>query len=251
MRKRKLLLIILIPLLSGCLSTLESLASGLSGENAPLSEEEVARGLKEALRKGTEYAVNELSIEDGYYGDPLLRLLLPPEADVVISHIQKIPGGEDLLNDLILRINRSAEEAASEAFPVFTSAIEEMTIVEAFEILSGKENEATDYFKIKSYEQLVSLYEPKLEKALKKDLIGGISADETWYTLQDLYNTLAKSLPGKISGMKVVEIDLSLYLTEQALDGIFIKVAQEEKAIRENPLKRVNDLLKRVFGSLD
>jgi hypothetical protein len=237
--------------LSGCLSSLESLARGISDNSGPLTEEEVARGLKEALEKGTEYAVRELSAKDGYYGDPLLRLLLPSEADPVISNIKKIPGGEDLLNDLIVRINRSAEEAASEAFPIFKSAIEEMTIVEAFDILTGKSDEATEYFKRKSYDPLVRLYEPKLNKALKQDLFGGISADETWYTLQNLYNNLANSLPGRIGGMKVVEIDLSLYLTGQALDGIFIKVALEEKAIRENPVKRVSDLLKRVFGSLD
>lgn len=251
MKKRTILLLILLPLLSGCLSTIGSVVTNLASGETPLTEEEVAKGLKEALAKGAEYAVNELSVKDGYYGDPLLRLILPPEADPVIENISKIPGGEDLLEDLIIRINRSAEEAASDALPIFSTAIEEMTIIEAFDILTGEDNEATEYFIRKSYTPLVNLYEPKLDRALSESLIGGISANETWYTLQGLYNRAANSLVGKIGGLKVVDINLSFYLTEQALDGIFLKVAEEEKAIRKDPVKRVSDLLKRVFGSLD
>ncbi len=126
-----------------------------------------------------------------------------------------------------------------------------MTIIEAFEILTGEDDAATQYFISKSYSPLVSLYEPRLNHALDQDLLGELSANETWYTLQDLYNALAETLIGKLGGLKVVEIDLSFYLTEKALDGIFVKVAEEEKAIRENPIKRVTDILKKVFGSLE
>jgi len=251
MKIKTILSIIPVLLLTGCLSTMGTVVDNLINQEAPLTEAEVARGLKEALGKGAEFAVSTLSVTDGYYGDPLLRLLLPPEADIVIDNIAKIPGGEKLLNDLILRINRSAEEAASEAFPIFKNAITEMTIIEAFDILTGEDDAATRYFISKSYSPLVTLYEPHLNHALDQDLLGGLSANETWYTLQDLYNTLAESLIGKLGGMKAVEIDLSFYLTERALDGIFLKVAEEEKAIRENPVKRVTDILKKVFGSLE
>lgn len=247
MKKMIILPLLLMVTLSGCISTL----NGFLISDKPLTESEVAGGLKEALKKGVEVAVSALSNKDGYYGDPLLRLALPPEADKIVENIARIPGGRKLLDDLIVRINRSAEEAASEALPIFISAITEMTIMEAFEILRGEDDAATAYFRSKSYAPLIALYEPRLDYALGQDLAGGISAEETWDTLSELYNALAGSLAGRLAGMAEVHIDLSEYLTEKALDGIFVKVAEEEKAIRKDPLKRVTALLKRVFGSLD
>ena len=250
--KRKIILsLVTLLLFTGCLSTVSTVIDDLMIQDVPLTEAEVARGLKEALSNGAEHAVSVLGKTDGYYGNPVLQLLLPPEADAVIENINRIPGGEKLLEDLILRINRSAEEAASRSVPIFKDAIREMTILEAFEILQGDDDAATKYFINKSYYQLVSLYEPTLNDALDQDLIGGISANDTWYTLQDLYNSMAESLVGKLADLTVVEIDLSLYLTEKALDGIFLKVAEEEKAIRENPVKRISEILQRVFGSID
>ncbi len=247
MKKMIITSLVLMVTLSSCVSTLESF---LISEK-PLTESDVAAGLKEALNKGAEAAVMVLSNRDGYYGDPLIRLVLPPEADRIVENIAKIPGGRKLLEDLIIRINRSAEEAASESLSIFTSAISEMTILEAFEILRGEDDAATEYFRSKSYAPLKELYEPELDYALSQDLAGGISAEETWDTLSELYNTVAGSIAGKLAGMKEVHIDLSVYLTEKALDGIFIKVAEEEKAIRKDPVKRVSALLKKVFGSLD
>ncbi len=239
-------------LFTSCLTTLDStLNAYLEGGEAPLTEKEVARGLKEALTRGAESAAKALGAKDGYYGNDLYRLALPPEADPIIENIERVPGGKKMMDDLVLRINRSAEEAASEAYPIFADAVTDMTIADAFTILKGKDDEATRYFRAKTYTRLVDLYHPKLNGALDKKLVGDISANQTWNTLRDLYNKVALSPIGKINKMKTVDIELSRYLTERALDGMFLKVADEEKAIRKDPVKRVSEILKRVFGSLD
>ncbi len=241
-----------VVLFSSCLTTLDSaLNSYREGGEAPLTEKEVAKGLKEALTRGADAAVRELAKKDGYYGDALYRLVLPPEANPIIENIERVPGGKKMMDDLVLRINRSAEEAASGAYPIFADAVTDMTIADAFAILKGNDDAATQYFRSKTYTRLVDLYRPKLNGALDKKLVGDISANDTWNALRDLYNKAAASPVGKLNKMKTVDIELSRYLTEKALDGMFLKVADEEKAIRKDPVKRVTQILKRVFGSLD
>jgi hypothetical protein len=214
---------------------------------APLSETEIANGLKEALKIGTDSANSRLAAKDGYFGDELIKILLPPEANIIVNNANKIPGGQKLINDVILGINRTAEDAAKDAGPIFAKAITEMTIRDAANILQGTDSAATVYFKSKTYEQLYNLYNPKINQSLEKDLMPGISTQKTWNTLTSNYNTVASSFVGKMANLTPVELKLDSYLTHKALDGLFIKIADEEKKIRTNPKARVTDLLKRVF----
>jgi hypothetical protein len=209
----------------------------------------VVSGLKEALRVGSDSAAMKLAKLNGYYGDPAVKLLLPPEAAIITDNISRIPGGEKLVEDLILRINRAAEDAAREAAPVFLNAIRQMTIQDAFTILKGENNAATQYLKANTFNELFNLYQPKLKSSLDKKLVAGVSANETWNNLTGQWNKVAGSMVGQVAGFKKVEVQLDSYLTNKALDGIFLKLAEEEAEIRNDPAARVTEILKRVFGS--
>lgn len=217
--------------------------------NQALTQTEVVSGLKEALRVGSDSAAMKLAKLNGYYGDPAVKLLLPPEAAIITDNISRIPGGEKLVEDLILRINRAAEDAAREAAPVFLNAIRQMTIQDAFTILKGENNAATQYLKANTFNELFNLYQPKLKSSLDKKLVAGVSANETWNNLTGQWNKVAGSMVGQVAGFKKVEMQLDSYLTNKALDGIFLKLAEEEAEIRNDPAARVTEILKRVFGS--
>jgi hypothetical protein len=167
----------------------------------------------------------------------------------MIKNASKIPGGSKLVNDVILSINRSAEDAAKEAAPIFSSAIQQMSIADAWNILRGSDNAATEYLRKNTYTQLVNLYSPKIKGSLDKPLIAGISATTSWNTLTSKWNTLAGTTAGKIAGFTPVNVDLNNYLTKKALDGLFLQIAAEEKSIRQDPVARVTDLMKRVFAA--
>lgn len=213
----------------------------------PLTESEVANGLKEALRVGTDSASARLGITNGYYGDELVKIMLPKEADNIVNNISKIPGGDKLVNDVVIRINRAAEDAAKEVGPVFWNSIKSMTINDAFTILKGEDDAATQYLKSKTYQELFNLYQSKIKESIDKEIVAGVSTTESWETLTSKWNKLAKSTVGQIAGLDAVDIDLDQYLTEKALTGIFLKISDEEKNIRQDPAARVNDVLKRVF----
>jgi RNA binding exosome subunit len=217
----------------------------------PLTEEEVANGLKEALSTGATNSARNLSAENGYYGDLAVRILLPDEARTIVDNISKIPGGDNLVEDAILRINRAAEDAAKEAVPVFVNSIKQMTIKDAFNILTGADNAATIYLKGTTYDELYALYKPKIQASTEKKIIGNISTKDSWNTLTGNWNSLANSIPGKLAGFKPVATDLNDYLTRKALDGMFLKVEGEELEIRKDVSARVTPLLRKVFGSLD
>ena len=127
-------------------------------------------------------------------------------------------------------------------------SITQMTIQDGFTILKGENNAATQYLKTNTYQQLYRLYQPKLQTSLDKKLIAGISTNESWETLTSQWNKLAGSLAGQIAGFNKVEVELDSYLTNKALDGLFLKLAQEEAKIRTDPMARVTDILRRVFG---
>jgi len=234
--------------LSSC-AELTQVAQQYATQQAPLSEADVANGLKQALKVGTDTAVMHLASKDGYFGNQLYKILLPPEADVIVKNAAKIPGGSKLVNDVILSINRSAEDAAKEAAPIFSNAIQQMTIADAWTILRGSDNAATEYLRKNTYTQLVNLYSPKIKGSLDKPLIAGISATTSWNTLTTKWNTLAGTTAGKVAGFNTVNVDLNNYLTKKALDGLFLQIAAEEKSIRQDPVARVTDLLKRVFAA--
>jgi hypothetical protein len=214
----------------------------------PLSQQEVISGLKQALIIGADSAATHLASVDGYYGDEMVKILLPPEAHVITENLSRIPGGEKMVEDVILHVNRSAEDAAREAAPIFSRAVSKMSILDGFEILRGEKDAATQYLKAQTYDELYQLYQPRIKSSIDKVIMGNLSAGESWNTLTGQWNKLAGSLIGKMADLKTVDTELDRYLTEQALNGLFIKLALEEEQIRTNPMARVTDLLKRVFG---
>ncbi len=241
---------IFLLLFAGC-AELSQLANQSLSSDRPLTQSEIVSGLKEALIVGTNKSANILGVKDGYYKDELVKILLPPEADVIVNNISKIPGGEKLIEDVLLNINRAAEDAVSEAKPIFVNSIKSMTITDAVGILRGADDAATEYLRNTTYDQLVTLYKPKIKASTEKKIVGNVSTDQSWDLLTGKWNELANSVVGKVAGFKPVEVNLDEYLTQKALDGLFLKIEDQEKQIRENPVARVNDILKRVFGTLD
>jgi hypothetical protein len=213
-----------------------------------LTEAEVVEGLKSALIVSTDTSVSQVSALNGYFGDPLIKILMPEEAAIITENIEMLPFGQDYIDEMVLKMNRAAEDAAGEAAEVFWSAITEMTISDAFNILNGDDNAATQYLIDHTYNNLQSLYQPKVNASLDKALVEGVSANESWDFLTSNYNEVANSLIGQLAGLTPVDVPLDEYVTTKALDGLFVKIAEEEKQIRHDPLARVNDILKRVFG---
>lgn len=249
MKTRKILLFTLsLVLFAGCAEVMNVIQSSAG---VPLTEDEVVRGLKEALSTGARNSAGRLSLENGYYGDPLVKILLPDEAKTIVDNISKIPGGEKLVEDVILRINRAAEDAAKEAAPIFISAVTQMTIKDAFNILHGPDNAATTYLRNTTWNELYSLYKPKIGNSTEKNIVGDISTKDSWVALTAKWNSVANSVAGKIAGLKPVNTDLDDFLTTRALQGMFLKVEGEELKIRKDISARTTPLLKRVFGSLD
>lgn len=248
MNARYIFLLPLFVVITGCAELLNIIQSPV---NVPLTEEEVVGGLKEALAIGAKNSADRLSMENGYYGDVAVKILLPDEAKTIIDNISRIPGGEKLVEDVILRINRAAEDAAREVAPIFVSSITQMTITDAFNILKGADNAATNYLKATTYNELYSLYKPKIRNSTEKDIIGDISTKDSWELLTDRWNSFAGSVAGRLAGFKPVNTDLDDFLTTRALDGMFLKVESEELKIRKEITARVTPLLKKVFGSLD
>ncbi len=221
--------------------------STTSKTEKPLTTAEVNGGLKQALKFGAEKAVEILATKDGFYGDQLVKILLPEQAQSIVKHINLIPGGEKMVEKVIVRLNRAAEDAVGQATPIFVSAISEMTITDAFNILRGGNHAATDYLKSKTSNKLKQLFMPKVTTSLNKKLVGNISTNESWKMLTSNYNKVANSIAGQITDLKPINTNLDEYVTDKALNALFMKVANEEEQIRKNPAKRVTNLLKRVF----
>lgn len=249
--KRKLLALLIVVTIAfaSCaelMKTLESVTTAI-----PLTESEVAEGLKEALITGVRNSASRLGAENGYFGDEIIKIFLPEEAHVIVENISRLPGGEKLVQDVILSINRAAEDAARDVAPIFVGSVRQMTIGDAFGILNGEDDAATQYLHGTTYNELFNLYSPKIQTSIAKPLIGNISALDSWDTLTEKWNKIANSIAGKIAGLQPVETNLADYLTHKALDGMFIKVAEEEFKIRKEVSARISPLLQKVFGSLD
>jgi len=215
-------------------------------EDSGLSEAEVVDGLKTALNVGTDSTVKIVSTTDGYYGDKLIKILLPPEADVIIDNISYVPGGDQMIDNVIKSINRSAEDAAKEAKPIFVNAVTNLTITDGMNILKGADDAATQYLKANTYTQLKGIFKPKMDASLSKPFLKSTSAKDLYKTLIDAYNSIAPFI-----GKPNVNSDLTDFVTEKGLDGLFAKVAAEELKIRKDPLARVTDILRKVFSTLD
>jgi len=217
----------------------------------PLTEADVISGLKEALNTGARNSAQKLSAENGYFGDAAIKILLPEEAKTIIDNISKLPGGQKLVDDVVLRINRAAEDAAKEVAPIFVGSVTSMTVQDAFGILNGADNAATSYLRNTTYTELYNLYKPKIQASTEKAIIGNISTKDSWVALTSKWNSVANSIAGKLAGLKPVNTDLDDFLTTKALSGVFLKVEAEELKIRKDVTARVTPLLKKVFGTLD
>lgn len=208
----------------------------VKGEN-PLSKDEVANGLKEALDQGIEQAVDKLSAEDGYLASKY-KVRIPPEAKKVISKVKRVPGFENVEKDLILKMNRAAESAAKKATPIFVDAVKSITFDDAMNILGGEDDAATMYLKDKSYKKLYDAFMPVIQSALDE-----VNAREYWSSVVNTYN--------KLPFVKNVNPELDDHVNSKALIGMFSLIAKKEEGIRGNVDQRNTDLLKKVFGSRD
>lgn len=202
-----------------------------------LSEEEIVAGLKEALKVGTDTTVRHLNRIDGYYGDTLIRILFPEEAWKLKSAIEALPGGPQLIQDVVLKMNRAAEEAAAEAKPIFWEAITALTIQEGMRILKGDSVAATTYLRTHTEDSLYTRYKPKIQAAMEE-----VGAQQAWEYLVDLYNGLPTTLT------PLENRDLAAHVTQRALYGLFLKVGQHETKIRRDTRYRVTELLQKVFA---
>jgi len=213
---------------------LKGLQKGVGGGSAA-SETEIVNGLKEALQIGTGNAVQIVSKVDGYYKNPKIRIPLPDTVQKT-EKILRVAGYGSKVDEFELSMNRAAERAAPEAKTLFMDAIKQMTFTDAKKILNGREDEATLYFKDKTSPRLREVSKPIVRQAM-----GEVGVTKSY---QDLEQS-ARSVP--FAG--AFSFDLDQYVTDKALDGLFLMVAEEEKKIRHDPVARTTDLLKKVFGS--
>ncbi len=201
------------------------------------SSAEIAAGLKEALTIGISKGSDLLSKEDGYYLSPY-KILLPAEARKVTDKLQGIPGFRDVEEVIVKRLNRAAEDAAQKAKPIFVDAIKKITFQDALAILMGDDDAATSYLREATFEPLYDAFLPEIVKSLDK-----MDALTYWEKAVTAYN--------RLPFVDEVNPRLDDYVTREALDGLFIMVGKEEKAIRQDPAKRVSDLLRKVFAKQD
>ena len=202
----------------------------------PLSNEEVISGLKEALTVGTNNSTSVASKVDGYYKNPALFIPFPPEAKKVKDYATKVGMGSQV-DKFEETLNRAAEEAAKDASPVFVNAIKGMSIGDGFAILKGADTAATHYLKDKTTAELLQKFTPIVQAAIDK-----VELTKYWNPLVSNYN--------KIPFVEKQNPDLTAYVTQKALQGLFKLIADEELKIRKDPVARVTDILKKVFGSI-
>ena len=200
-----------------------------------ISENEAGQGIKEALAQGVTKAVLNLHKTDGFFGSDLYKVLLPPDAKKVETTFRRIGlGGQ--VDKAILAINRGAEDAVGSASPIFTDAIKQMTLTDALSIVRGNKDAATQYFREKTSQKLVSAFTPSVKTSLDKT-----NATKYYGDIVNTYNRLPTTF-------EKANPDLTSYVVSKAVDALFDQVAKEEANIRANPLARTTDILKKVFG---
>ncbi|MEO8854757.1 MAG: DUF4197 domain-containing protein [Ginsengibacter sp.] len=198
-----------------------------------LSSDEIVSGLKEALSLGAQKSSDKLSAVDGFFKDAAVKILLPKQVQDIESKMRMFGMGK-LVDNAELSMNRAAEDAAKSAAPIFLSAIKQMTVTDALNILRGQDTAATAYLRKTTTPELVSSFKPVITESLKKT-----DAAKYWKDVFNAYNRFSS---------KPVDTDINSYVTGKALDGIFYYVAKEEVDIRQNPAARATDLLKQVFA---
>ena len=198
-----------------------------------LSSDEIVSGLKEALSLGAQKSSDKLSATDGFFKDAAVKILLPKQVQDIESKMRMFGMGK-LVDNAELSMNRAAEDASKSAAPIFLSAIKQMTVTDALNILRGQDTAATAYLRKTTTPDLVASFKPVIEESLKKT-----DASKYWKEVFSAYNRFSS---------KPVDTDINSYVTGKALDGIFYYVAKEEVDIRQNPAARATDILKKVFA---
>ena len=199
------------------------------------SEKEARSAIKEVLRKGTIKGVNILSKNDGYFGYPMVKIPFPNHAKEISEKLIQL-GMKKQVNDVVLSINRAAEDAAISAKQIFIDAIKKMSIKDAINIVKGNKTAGTDYLNKSTNSALISAFKPIIKSSLQK-----VNATKYWKSILITYN--------KIPFVKKVDPKLETYVTKKAIEGLFFVLAKEEIAIRENPKERTSEILKKVFGN--
>jgi len=234
----RITLMVAAALVSGCAGlppelqgVLEQTGVGMAG---PLTESEIAAGLREALATGTERAVDRIGVTDGFWRNAAINIPLPDQIKKVEKTLRTLGQGRTV-DEFHLSLNRAAEAAAPEAAAIFGTAIRGMTLADARQILNGPNNAATEYFRGKTLPTLSARFKPIVTKAT-----ASVGATRK-------YKELAGKVAKYSSGFQLQDLDA--YVTDRALAGLFHTLADEELRIRQDPAARTTELLKRVFGS--
>ena len=226
--------------LGAVLNRLPGVAPGQSAApasgGASLSQNQIGLGLKDALKIASQRVVGRVGKADGYNGDPSIRIPLPPALQKIEGPLKAIGAG-GMLDDLRLKMNRAAEQAAPKALDIFVDAASKMTFDDARTILTGPQDSATQYFKRTTSSSLTSAFRPIVDTTLKG--VGAVMA-------LDAVQTRAKGIP--FVGQSIMDFNLTDFTVGKALDGLFHYLAVEEGAIRTNPVARTTNLLRQVFG---
>jgi hypothetical protein len=195
---------------------------------------EINSGIKEALEKGIGISTERLSLQNGFLGNLDVKILFPQEAKNVESTLRSLGLGS-MCDQMIVSLNRAAEDAAKEAKPIFVDAIKKMSIADVQKILMGKQNAATTYFQGTTKTALQTRFSPIINTSLKK-----VDATKYWSDVMTQYN--------KVPFVKKINTDLTAYVTQKAIEGLFVEIAKEELKIRETLSARTSPLLQKVFG---
>ncbi|HZH54038.1 MAG TPA: DUF4197 domain-containing protein [Sphingobacteriaceae bacterium] len=214
--------------------------TGNTSSTGSISSGEAASGIKQALGQGLEKSIQSLAVRDGFLGNAAVKILMPPEAQNIERTLRSVGLGS-LVDDFITNLNRAAETAVKEASPVFVSSLSQLTVTDAFNILlSGQEDAATQFFRRTTTDQLVGKFSPIVDQA-----IGQHQVARHWSNLVTRYNQIPLV-------NEKIETDLTKYVTERAIDGLFHQVAVEELKIRNNlGGSRSTPLLQKVFDYAD
>ncbi|MBK1895774.1 DUF4197 domain-containing protein [Chryseobacterium sp. YIM B02567] len=201
-----------------------------------LTSSQISSGLKEALNLGVTEGVKKLGVTDGFLKNEAVKILMPEKLRKVDTTLRSLGMGK-LADEGVKLLNRAAEDAVTEAAPIFTNAITSMTIADAKNILLGSNNAATNYLQTKTQSQLFTAFEPKVQASL-----GKVGADTVWKNLISKYNMF--------TGQSVTT-DLNEYVTTETINGVFKMVADKENGIRNNSVMRTTSILQKVFGAQD
>ncbi|MEW7292579.1 DUF4197 domain-containing protein [Aquimarina sp. 2304DJ70-9] len=235
---KKIALILTILFLSSC-AELQQVVNSLPQTTGGfgVSNIDIANGLRQALDNGIDKQVTKLTQKDGFYRNQLVKILLPQELRKVDKTLRDV-GLSKLADEGLRAINRAAEDAVKEATPIFVSAVKQITFADARQILLGNDNAATSYLQSKTNTALYSKFNPVINRSFSK-----VGADKIWSNIITKYNALPLT--------NNVNPDLTDYVTQQALKGVYKMIAIEEKEIRTKLSSRTSDLLRRVFALQD